>query len=1112
MSTQILGLVTDATGAVVAGANVTAKRLATGDIRAAASNETGYYIFPALEVGAYEVSCTAPGFKTEVRRGIELQLQQKARLDFQLQVGQQVERIEVTALAPLLRSEDATLGSVIEARRIVELPLNGRNFGQLATLSPGVVYGLSRMGANGQGTLADLAPPGQMVGISANGQRDANQRITMDGVVATDPHHSAMLYTPSVEAVEEFKVQSAVYSAEYGMNSGAQINLAIKSGTNQLHGTIFEFVRNDQFDARGFFLPANQPKNSLRRNQYGTVISGPLVKDKTFWLFDWEARRERRANPSRAAVPTLAMRGGDFSEILQPGNRWYPRDASPSVRAIRPPGSALPFVNNVIPLSLLNPVSLNILTFQKSSPFPEGGFLALPNQDALALSQNSPINLAGTDRQVIDTDQYLGRFDHRFGDNDRVFVRYIIVEATWDRVPLDRVSRQNSGYRSQNLGAGYSKILSPTVFNDLRYGFNRPRQQTDGIQTNVGFTQRDLGLDFRVAGDGNRTLTDFEEGIPTIGIAGYSGINVGRAALILRQTHEVSDNLSVSRGTHNLKFGGLYQYVSVKSSAANIQRGSMSFTADIAGIPDGFSAFMLGIPTSANSAEGIPNLLARQDKFGFYALDDWKVTSRLTLNLGVRYDLFTPVEDTQGRFRSLSFADGNARTIDGVFTPMLIPEPGQRAQLYDIDKKQIMPRAGLAYRFGDRTVLRMGSGLFYNAQQTNNFTVMSLQPPFSGSAVIENDRTNPQGTIGNPFAGSARTSPAALVMLGNLDAGRGNRSFFRNNSIVQWTAELERSIGADFVTGIAYVGSRGSHIDMSLGNYNNPDPGTGAIQGRRPFQVYVDSRDPNTPLSLGTIRRLETWIPSTYHALQLRGEKRYSHGLTFSGSFNYQKAMSIAYGLNEGGGFGPGTLQNPRNRQADWGRSNIDQRFRFVFSHVWEIPWLRSARGWQGLVLGGWAVNGIIQLTSGLPVTVGQNGDSQNTGGGAPRPHIVAGQAISRVEAERSVDRWFNTNAFVRSKCDGCTGEGLFLGPLGYGNAGRSLFDSPAQKTWDFGLFKEFRIKERHRVQFRWEAFNLLNTPQFSAPDATLGSATFGRINSTLINSREMQFGLKYHF
>jgi hypothetical protein len=500
-----------------------------------------------------------------------------------------------------------------------------------------------------------------------------------------------------------------------------------------------------------------------------------------------------------------------------------------------------------------------------------------------------------------------------------------------------------------------------------------------------------------------------------------------------------------------------------------------------------------------------------QQKVGFYGLDDWKATSRLTVNYGLRWDWYGTVIDAGGRIRNLSFQGSDFRTVNGIGMPTLVPEPLAVAKLYDINNRQFMPRLGVVYRFTDRMVLRMGSGLFYSPQQTNNFNILGLNPPLSGSTVFQNDRTRPTATFQNPFLGApVGAGPAAIVMLGQLQTN--GRSKYLNNKIWQWTAEIERSFGNNWVTGIAYVGSSASNIDMPMQNWNNPDPGLGAVQDRRPFPFYVDSRATNTPLALGTVRRLESGTSANYQAMQGRLEKRYSKGLTFNTSFNYQKAMSVGYSVNENGPYGANYTQDPRNRAADYGRSQIDQRFRFVFSHIWEIPWMRGQKGFKGHVLGGWAVNGIIQLSSGLPVTVPQNGDSQNTGPqSSQRPNVVVGQQVARSMEGRSIERWFNTAAFVRSKCAACAGEGTTTG-LGYGNAGVSLFDSPAHKTWDFALFKEWTFLEHHRVQFRWEAFNFTNTPQFAAPSRTLGAADFGRIGGTIINNREMQFGLKYSF
>jgi hypothetical protein len=1114
-STQILGLVTDSSGAVLPNAAITAKRVETGDVRTTTSNETGNYIFPLVDSGAYEVSAAAAGFKTELRRNIPLELNQKARVDFQMQVGQQAETIEVSSALPLLKTEDATLGSVVDSKRIVELPLNGRNFAQAATLMPGVVYGSARMGIDGNQTIGTRAMPGQMVGLSANGQRDANQNITLDGVTATDGFKSSMLFVPSIEAIEEFKIQSAVYSAEYGMNSGAQANVAIKSGTNRFHGAAFEFLRNNAMDARGFFLAPGQEKNKLRRNQFGGVLGGPIRKDKTFFLVNYEGRRERRGTPSRTTVPTVAMRNGDFSEILIPGNRWYPRDVNPAVtRAIRPLGATAPLPNNIIPASQINQVSKNILTATKGSPLPEGGFMPLPNFDEQARAAANTQNLTGTNDQELDSNQFLTRVDHRFNDNHRIFGRYVLVPSSWLNNPLIRVNQFTTKFRAQNLGVGYSWVVSPSMLNDLRVGYNRVRANQVAYQTNTDFTHRDLGLDMRVTGDGNRILTPREEGLPNINITAFTGIGSGNVTFNTNETSEVADSLSINRGRHNFKFGGQWRNSPVVNEASNQPRGQQTFSPDIVGIPDAMAAFMLGIPLNSNSAEGVPTNDIHQQKFGLYWLDDYKASSRLTVNFGVRWDWYGAVTDANGRIRNLSFAHSDMRTFGGVKYPQLAPNPSVTGALYDINWKQIMPRLGIVYRLNERTVVRAGSGLFYSPQQTNNFNILGLNPPFSGSTVFQNDRNNPTATIENPFAGSpVGGGPAALVMLGWLKDSHGNRSMYLNNKIWQWTTEIERSFGERLVTGIAYVGSAGSHLDMPVMNWNNPDPGNGAVQGRRPYQFYTDSRDTNTLLPLGTVRTLESWTNSNYHAVQGRIEKRYSQGLTFHASFNFQKAMYIGYGVNEGGPYGNSFTQDPRNRLGDYGRSQIDQRFRFVFSQVWEIPWLRKASGPKGWFLGGWAINGIVQLTSGLPVTVSQNGDSQNTGPSSfSRPHVVAGAKVDRVYDARTIDKWFDTSAFIRSKCDGCAGEGLYIGPKGYGNAGVSLFDAPGQKTWDFACFKEFVPFEGHRIQFRYEAFNFLNTPQFAAPSRSIGAADLGRIGSTVVNNREMQLGLKYIF
>ncbi len=1090
VSTEILGQVRDPSGAAVPGAIVTAKRGAAGDNRTARTNEAGLYLFALVEPGEYEISCGAPGFKTALRRDVVLQLQQKARVDFQLQIGDQVETVEVAGAAPLLHTEDAALGLVIEGKRLVDLPINGRNFAHLAALMPGVILGGSRMGLDGMGGQI----LGQTIAIAANGQRDVAQQITLDGVIATEPRVNTMLFTPSVEAIAEFRVQTATYSAEYGMNSGAQVQVAIRSGANALHGTVFEFLRNDRLDARGFFLPAGQPKNRLRRNQFGAVVSGPLARNRTFWLGNWEARRERRGTPALLRVPTPAMREGDFSEILTPGNRWYPQVPNPAAtNQIRVPGGAAPFPDNVIPPSLIHRIARNLLTATKGSPLPEGGFLRLPNLEAQARAQNRAENLGGTSDLGVDSDQFLGRLDHQFSERDRVFGRYILQDTTQASTPLARVNRGVLQARAQNLAIGWARHLGATALNDFRYGYNRAASSDTALFTNTEFTQRDLGLDFRVVGDGNRTLRKDEEGLPSINILGFTGIGDGNAGTDVHQVHHLADSLILSRGKHNLKLGGEYRY-NFLDRAISGSRGTLTFNRQIQGIPDAFAAFLLGYPDSTATAQGAPPLFARQNRFGIYFQDDWKVAPRLSLNLGLRYDLFTSVQDVQGKFRNLDFS--RAARLGGEFAPMLWPDPNVQAALYDIPYLQIMPRVGLAWQARSALVVRAGAGQFYNVQQMNNFSILNLQPPFSGSTQYLNDRMNPRATLDNPFAGSPVSQPAALITLGNLQSN--GRSRYLNNDTWQWTLEVEKAFGASLVGALAYVGSKSSNVDVTIANFNHPDPGPGNIDARRPLRFYVDSREPGRLLPLGTVRRLDTSENASYHALQARAERRHSRGLTLVASYAFQKWIAVGYGANEAAAFTVAPPQDPRNLRGSRGRAALDQRHRIVASYVYEIPLRRQRQGVAAGLVGGWSLTGSVQLASGFPFTVLQSGDLHNTGfSTGARPHLVSGQSLE--PERRSIDRWFNPAAFRPSV-------------LEYGNAGVNLFDAPARKEWVFGLFKDFRVREGHRLQLRYEAFNFLNTPQFSAPERSLGNPSFGRVTSTLANNREMQFGLKYLF
>lgn len=638
-STSILGTVTDSSGAVVTNAKVTALQVATGLKRTDATSSTGDYNLPLLDVGEYEVTVEMPGFKTETRK-IRLQLNQKARVDFALEVGAQAERIEITGESALLRTDEASLGQVVEQRRIEELPLNGRNLAGLAVLQPGVQFG-DRMGFDGvSGGGGGVPVPGHVIAISANGQRETNQHATLDGVVATEARVNTVPYTPSIEAVEEFKVQAGSYSAEYGTNSGAQLTIALKSGTNNYHGTAFEFVRNDRFDAEDYFqnyfnAPGDPrtPKNKLRQNQYGGVFSGPLTipkiyngRDRTFFMFDYEGRKRREpGQTATATVPPLAFLQGDLSALL---NR---RDASGNVLQpiqIVDPLTGTPFPNNIIPQSRISASAKAIMTFW---PAP---------QRNLADPLSGAPNYFGASNTTIDDDQRYIRIDHQISSKDKIFGRYAFDDVTYALLAGDN---PNFNYfvagRNQNVAGQWIHLVSGSVVNEFRYGFNRSVDNTLNPRSNTDFDLDNLGLTgFRLISNNNRKFTRREAGLPNINFDVFQslGDRDGGNGYDFNNLHQFSNNVTLNHGAHNFKTGFDYRRVALERAAANVPRGGLTFSSDIAN--NDFAAFLLGYPSVTETPEGFPRTNVRQNRYAGYVLDDWKASRRLTVNLGLRYE------------------------------------------------------------------------------------------------------------------------------------------------------------------------------------------------------------------------------------------------------------------------------------------------------------------------------------------------------------------------------------------------------------------------------------------------------------------------------------------
>jgi hypothetical protein len=1126
-STGVLGTVIDAAGAVVPGAAVTLLRVATGETRHVNTTSTGDFTFPLIEPGEYTVKVAMPGFKVAERRGVSVEYQQRARVDFRLDVGGATETVEVTSSAVQLKTDDAGIGGLIENRRIVELPLNGRNIAGLAVLIPGVQYGI-RTGFDGQ----DGFPiPGALVAVSANGQREVNQQVTLDGVVATEARVNTMVFSPSIDAIQEMKVQTSSYSAEYGQNSGAIVQVSMKSGTNALHGTLYEFLRNDKLSAANYFLNFQLPvnsirtrKNALRRNQFGSFVGGPVLlpklyngKDRTFWSFNYEGRRETIETPTRAFFFPADFRRGDFSRLLTPLIRNGVAVRRPTV--IFDPLTGEPFrdmqgnITNIIPPSRVNKAAQDYIN----------RFMPLPTfeQEDL-LDQNIEKNVPS----FIRSNQVFLRVDHNFSQKDRVFVRLAQDRAHRNQGNINPNYNVFTDTLSTNVASQFIHIFTPQVINEFRYGLNKANDDFYNPRTNTDFDLDSLGIGpFRVASENNRKLTRREVGLPPTGILpGDSDVGNG---FNFNTSHQFNNNLSVVRRNHTFKAGIDVRMQALSRAAANQPRGN------IACCQGGYAlaGWLMGFPTAATTAEGMPFTAPRQTRWSAYVLDEWKVTRKLTANVGLRWDYFEVPVDADGGWRSLRL-DILTRATDGRSYPTMVPTPGTKNwKSYQRDNRYFMPRIGLAYRASDKWVIRSGFGWFANAQQLNNFTILNLQPPRSGTFTftpvtdlfqtlqyeynervydIQMRRFRPGTqviTLDNLFPGQG-TAPARQ----NLTVMPPNN---RSSNKLEWSFDIQRALPWNSQLSVAYVGSKTTNLDNNLSNFNSPDPSTNNdIDGRRPYQWFVDPDINLAPRRLGTIRYLDSYANSHYHGLQVHAEKRYSHGLVMGLAYTYSKALGEGYGRNEGGGAVGGIYQNPRDRRADKGRYGFDVTHNAVINYVYEMPFLKRFQGVPGWFLAGWQTNGIVTLRTGFPFNLA--GGTINTGS-ASRPDRLRD---GRLGDKATRQNWFDTTAFGRVDCNIAAHPEI----CHFGSMGSAALISPANRIADFTIFKNWkvaRLGEQGRVQFRSEFFNLLNTPNFGVPNgitfSTLDTLVAdgprdGEIRSLRTPMRIVQLGLKVYF
>lgn len=1055
----ISGSVTDQTGALLPGVEIMATNAGTALSRSVVTSERGEYVIPLLPAGMYQLKAELPGFKSEVRQGIELQVDQRLALSFSLQVGEVSERLLVTEAASLVNSETSSVGSVIENRRVVELPLNGREFQSLALLVPGAM------------------PPTQGSSEAAYGafqiagSRQNSTAVSLDGMDMQDALVARPSFKPSVDVIQEFKVQASTYSAEFGRAEGGHVQMTTKSGTNNFHGTLFEFLRNDKLDAKNYFDPAGEPIPAFRRNNFGGTVGGPIAHNRTFFFAGYEGLRLKQSITRTATVPLPEMVRGDFSRLST---------------VIRDPFTGKQFPGNVIPPERINRVGQNIAALY---PAP---------------------NLPGTSRNFVSTpvddhtvDQFNGRIDHSFSNKDNVYGRYTLSNE-YELDPFDLYAGITNlpGYgrvedqRTHNIALVETHVFSPSLVAEFRLGYNRYYELRR--QENNTDVPGQLGIP-------GTTKNPDEVGPPAIRVTGFDVL--GKAQLpSYRQsgTYQGNTSITLTRGAHTLKFGGEMVRLGGPQHNQGGKLGDYSFTGQYSG--NALADVLLGFPVVTSISKGDTLNEQYRNAYAGYLQDDWKFSPRLTFNLGVRYDLYTPVVsamDRQARFdpetgvieiagtasvrRDISRPDLNIGGAD--YSPDLaklaqsvtMVDTGKR-NVYDLARTNFAPRIGLAYRAlgSDSLVFRTGYGLFYSQLYLNTGGLgIGRNYPFKVNQVFNANPTTPNISIDNPFPvglAASTISPSSV------------RKDFSTGYVHQYNFGFQYQPLHDFVLDVSYVGSKSTKLDRSR-NINQALPGPGSVASRRPWPNF------------GNISYLEPAANAVFNSLQMRAERRYAKGLTLLTSYTWSKSIDDSSGW--GGSGDNGNAQDHHHWvQSMRGLSNFDARHRLVFSYIYELPvgsnqpFWSGAHAFVGSLVSGWAVSGITTLQSGLPFTVVLSSNVSNTGNtGNDRPNLIADPNLPR--SERSVNRWFNTAAFQMPAA------GTF------GNAGRDIVTAPGVNNWDFSVMKNTTLSEGVRLQLRAEIFNLPNHPQFAIPNRDASSPQFGRIFATASPSRQIQLGLK---
>ena len=1060
----IVGVVKESTGSVISRAAVKITNLGTGITREVTSDDNGRYIAEALPIGVYDITAEIAGFKRFTHKGIKLNVADRLSIDIVMEIGQLSELVTITSETPVVQTETGAINYLISGNQVTELAVNGRNFVQLAQLVPGA-SSVSRADTIGVGVTGSK-------GVTFNGLGQGYSGWLVDGAQNTDVGNQNSLSTyPAMEAIGEFKILSSNYSAEFGTTGGANVLAVTRSGSKEFHGSAYEFVRNDVFDARNFFAPDRSP---LRYNNFGYTLGGPFYipgvynksKEKDFFFWSQEWRRIRRGVTVQAQTPTDAMRRGDFSELLNASNP-FTRGAV----QIMDPTTNQPFAGNIIPLGRINPNARTLL--EQVIPAPNRGGQALN----YVASPSVPTNFR----------QELIRGDHNFNERVNLMVRY--TQDTFDDTPVTTLWT-GSAYPTvnatiaspgKNLITKLTQAISPKTLNEFNFnvaankiaiGLNGPAARSSGLSVAEIFSE-------------NRAKR-----IPDINFSqGWGGISTGSWPWANKnQVYTWSDTFGHVVGAHSLKIGAQYQWQIKDQDAFGPTQGNFNFNGSFTG--NAIADFLLGMPNSYSELDIQRTGRYRYHQIEAFFQDDWKVSSRLTVNLGLRWfgiphifernnevTTFVPEKWSASRAPRVN-PDGTIVPGSGDILGNGIVNAGEgiSAGLVKNYWNTFAPRFGFAWdpAGNGKTVIRGGYGIGYYRVEGNDIYDFVNNPPFAKTVNI----TNPP--LNNPGGGTA--APPRPVSLVALDFE------YKVPMAQTYSLGIQRELFKNAGLEIAYVGSRGTHLDRAR-NINQPRR-VGGFDFDPRLNTNAISNDALRPFAgWSTIRMAENTGSSTYHSLQVNFDKRFSGGFKFQTAYTFSRGIGDV--MDSNGRSVNATPQDSYNLRAERGLLGFDRTHNLSINYIYELPFFKNRRDAVGRIFGGWEISGITTVSSG---PVAAPGISTGRNGLATRPNLVGD-----VEGARTVQQWFNTAAFAEPA------------PGFFGNAGRNIIREPGTHKWDMSFFKNNRITESVNLQFRAEFFNIFNHASFNGINTTFGSGAFGSVTSAR-DPRIVQFGLKLGF